>query len=192
MREIGVVINVQIQQASLKRGDKSRQIYDPAPLLRVARLRLSPQGVIGVRDAGEDIVDVHNGLHPQSKNGGDNGISVGFSSHYAAMRDRFGLHMRDGIAGENILVETSQRMMLEDLGQRLYFQRADSGELVTLAQLRAALPCEPFSRFALDQAPPVAPEIMKATLQFLSDGMRGFYGTAQSGMIRSGDRVFID
>lgn len=191
MREIGVVKSVQIQQASLKRMDEGLQLYDPAPLLQVGQLRLAPQGIYGVLQSGEEIVDVHNALHPQSKNIGDNGVSVGFTGHYAAMRERFGDHMQDGIAGENILVEASGIVSRADLGESLVIQPADGSDTITLGAMRVAAPCEPFSRFALQQTPPVAAETMKATLQFLSAGIRGFYATAQGGMVQPGDRVFV-
>jgi hypothetical protein len=190
LRQIGVVKQVQVQRASLKVGQKPLEVYDPAALRRVDGLRLSPLGVIGLL-TGEEIVDVHNALHPQSKNGGVNGISVGFTSHYAAMRQRFGPHLIDGIAGENILVEVEGPFVLEAMGGRLIFQKAATGEQVVVEIARAAAPCEPFSRFALQQGPPVAPEVMKATLQFLGGGTRGFYASAQGGVISSGDKVFV-
>jgi MOSC domain len=138
---------------------------------------------------GTEIIDVHNVSHPQSRNGGANGISVGFTAHYAAMRAHFGAHLSDGIAGENILVETASTIKLSDLGKRLVFQN-QAGTFVYLDNLLVAPPCEPFSRFALRQSPPVEAATMKATLQFLDDGTRGFYAVPLSGTIQSGDKVF--
>ncbi len=191
MREIGVVKSVQIQQASLKQGEKPQRIYDPAPLRQVDRLYLSLDGVTGVLDSGEEIVDVHNTRHPQSRNNGPNGVSVGFTSHYAAMRAQFGPHLIDGIAGENILVEVQQPFTLDALGESLVFQNPATGAQVRLESLMVAPPCEPFSRFALQQQPPVAADLMKATLQFLDGGTRGFYASAQSGHVARGDKVFV-
>ena len=191
MREIGVVKAVQIQRSSLKSGVKPQQVYAPTALLAVARLQLSPEGVLGLTDTGETIVDVHHAQHAETKNVGKNGVSVGFTSHYAAMRARFGPHLVDGSAGENILVDAEQSFALADLGGRLIFQNT-AGEEVVLEKLLVDAPCEPFSRFALQQTPPVEASLMKSTLQFLDSGMRGFYATAQRGSVQVGDKVYSD
>ena len=190
MEEIGVVKFVQIQRASLKYGEKPNKVYNPSPLLVVDSLRLSPQGLVGVTADGGQIVDVHNTTHPDTKNWDGNGVSVGFTSHYTAMRAKFGAHLVDGISGENILIEASHPFALADLGKRLAFQNPATGELTYLHNLMVAAPCEPFSRFVLRQSPPVEPDVMKSTLQFLDSGMRGFYAAAQSGMVQAGDKVF--
>lgn len=189
MRQLGTVIQVQIQRSSLKAGDNDHRYYDPTPLLVVESLRLSPHGVVGVTSDGAEWVDVHNALHPDTKNVGKNGISVSFSTHYDAMRSQFGPHLTNGIAGENVLVETSSRMELPGLGQRLAFQNT-SGGWIYLNKPTVAAPCEPFSRFALRQNPPVPAQVMKSTLQFLGDGMRGFYAFPLEGVIQAGDTLF--
>jgi hypothetical protein len=189
MREIGIVKQVQVQCSSLKRVTNETQIYDPAPLLVVNGLLVSSKGVIGLKSDGEKIVDVHNADHPQSKKREENGVSVGFTSHYSEMRAKYGSHLIDGIAGENILVESDKIVRLADLGKQLLFQNSVTGVLVSLAQLCVDAPCEPFSRFALQQSPPVPVATMKATLQFLHNGIRGFYATASDGVIQAGDKV---
>jgi hypothetical protein len=124
---------------------------------------------------------------------GVNGISIGFTSHYREMRERCGPHLSDGIAGENILVESDRSFALADLGQRLVIQTA-TGALVHLAELVVAAPCNEFSQFAANQAERLPPEALKATLQFLNDGRRGFYATLASApdgaVVRAGDLVF--
>jgi hypothetical protein len=93
---IGKIVRLQVQRPSLKVGEPSRRRYDPAPIRSVARLDLSPGGVVGWDDAGERLLAVHHGDHPLSKNRhGDNGVSIGFRSHYDAMRERFGDHVRE-------------------------------------------------------------------------------------------------
>jgi hypothetical protein len=110
------------------------------------------------------------------------------------MRERFGPHLADGIAGENILVETERTFLLADLGARLAIQTV-GGALLYLAELVVAAPCVEFSQFASDQAERLPPEALKATLQFLHDGRRGFYassaGEPDGAIVRAGDRVFI-
>src|SRR5690606_21721652 len=92
MREIGIVKLVQIQQSSLKAGEKPQQYYDPTPLMMVDALEIAPEGVVGLTVDGGRVMDVHNQRHPESKNVGKNGVSVGFTSHYAFIQERFGAH----------------------------------------------------------------------------------------------------
>ena len=74
MRLIGTIVRLQVQESSLKVGDKPRR-YDPAPIRSVPALRVSPAGVVGLAESGESILDVHHHDHPASKNrGGENGI----------------------------------------------------------------------------------------------------------------------
>src|SRR5437868_14763745 len=102
MREIGLIKHVQLQRSSLKQGQRPQCYYDPAPLLVVERLRLAAGGVSAVSVNGEPIIDVHHAGHPETKNRlGTNSISIGFTSHYRAMRDRYGAHLADGCAVEN-------------------------------------------------------------------------------------------
>src|SRR5258708_756899 len=109
MGEIGLIKHVQLQCSSLKQGQRPQRYYDPSPLRLVERLRLAPAGVSAVSADGIPIIDIHHADHPESKNSlGKNGISLGFTSHYRAMRDRYGAHLTDGCAGENILVESDQ------------------------------------------------------------------------------------
>ena len=104
MRTIGTVTRLQIQRSTLKTGDKPNRVYDPTPLLSVPILRVSPDGVLGGGSGGAWIVDVHHQAHPHTKNeDGLHGVSLGFTSHYAAMRERFGERLTVGCAGENII-----------------------------------------------------------------------------------------
>jgi len=196
LHEIGRIKQVQVQRASLKAGERPYRYYDPTPLLVVDGLLLSPGGVIGLSANGEQVIDVHNTGHPASKNQrGLNGISIGFTSHYQAMRERYGLHLADGIAGENILVESDRDFALADLGERLAIRTA-GGALVYLADLLVAAPCVEFSQFAASQGEKLPPEALKDALQFLHDGRRGFYarpaGELEGATVRAGDAVFAD
>ena len=196
LHEIGQIKQVQVQRASLKAGERPYRYYDPAPLLVVDGLLLSPGGVVGLSAGGEQVIDVHHADHPTSKNvRGVNGISIGFTSHYQAMRERYGPHLTDGIAGENILVGTDRTLLLADLGARLAIQTA-AGALLYLAELLVAAPCVEFSQFAARQGEQLPPEALKETLQFLHDGRRGFYATLTGepdrAIVRAGDRVFVE
>src|SRR5689334_12296823 len=105
MQEIGKITRVQVQKMPLKDGEGATRMYQPVQkLLEVARLVLTQDGIIGIDASGQEYIDAHNARHPQTRNTGSNGISLGFSHNYAAMRERFGDHLQEGIAGENILV----------------------------------------------------------------------------------------
>jgi MOSC domain-containing protein len=191
MRDLGRIVRLQIQRASLKTGEKPNRVYDPAPILAVGRLAIGPDGALGDAGAGSWLVDVHHRAHPRTKNeDGEHGISLGFTSHYGRMRDRFGDRIVPGCAGENILVETGARITLDDLAGGVALVAAEGGEVVRLSVLQVAHPCRPFSGWALGGR--VETEMLKETLQFLDDGMRGFYCAGLgSGVVSIGDRVVL-
>ncbi len=170
MQKIGRILLVQVQPESIKVGKPER--YDSTRLLVVERLLLSEPGVVGVTDDGEYVLDVHNATHPRTKSRGDNGFSLGFTSYYNSMRSRFGEHVVDACAGENILVETDRMYTLAELQSGLAIQQQASGDCILLTNIEAVVPCLPFSIYAANR--PLAPDEVKATLQFLMHGRRGF------------------
>jgi hypothetical protein len=194
MKEIGRIKHVQVQRFCLKIGQKPHRYYDPGALLIVSSLLLFPRGTIGVSIDGEHIMDVHHADHPTSRNQGLNGISIGFTSHYQAMRARFGQHLVDGVAGENILVETDDAQTLADLEPGVAIQSGATGQMIRLNELLVAAPCIEFSRFAINDGMSPPNERMKETLQFLDNGRRGFYVTLAESQepvsIQAGDGVF--
>jgi MOSC domain-containing protein len=191
MRTIGTIARLQIQRSSLKRGEKPNRVYDPTPLLPVQRLTVTPDGVLGAGREGDWIVDVHHRAHPETKNeDGLHGVSVGFTSHYAAMRDRFGDHMVVGCAGENVIVTADQTFTYEDLAGGVAIVTADGTERVRLKVLQVAHPCRPFTGWALGGR--VESEVMKENLQFLDGGTRGFYCLGEgAGTIAMGDLLVL-
>src|SRR3989454_12155688 len=129
MREIGAVVRLQIQRSSLKTGEKPQRVYGPSPVVSVRRLAVGGDGVLGEGEDRSWLVDVHHRAHPQTKNpDGMHGVSVGFTSHYDAMRQRFSDRITLGCAGENIIVETSRRFTLEDLAAGLVCVGAGGAE----------------------------------------------------------------
>lgn len=191
MHIIGTLTRLQIQRCSLKVGQKPNHRYDPSPIQAVERLWLSPDGVLGLGPDGSWLVDVHHRAHPHTKNeDGLHGVSLGFTAHYATMRERFGDRITPGCAGENLLAETDRRFSYEDLQCGLAVVDGDDRELVRLKVLQVAHPCRPFTGWAVGEV--VEPEVLKSNLQFLDDGMRGFYCTAQgTGVISVGDRIML-
>ena len=191
MREIGRVKRLQIQRSSLKMGERPTMRYDPSPLLVADRLWLNSRGVFGLV-SGSYIIDVHHADHPASHHAGVNPISIGFTRHYREMRARFGDHLFDGCAGENILIESDQPISLEAIGRGIAVHQSD-GQIIYLADILVAAPCVEFSQYAARTPNLLSPHQMKETLQFLDNGMRGFYATVdgQPAPIQAGDRVFL-
>ena len=195
MQLIGSVVRLQVQLRSLKAGERPRRWYDPEPIRAVPRLGIDASGVTGWDAEGTRLDDVHNLSYPGGRNRGNNHVSLGFTSHYGSMRRRFGTHLRDGIAGENILVATGLAGGLSfpdaDLTGALAIETASG--LIHLTDLSVAEPCAEFSRFALrlegfdgEEAPAV-----KEALQFLRRGMRGYYAArATEGTVELGDLIY--
>ena len=197
MHEIGRIKLLQVQQSGLKVKQQPYGYYDPTPLLTVKSLLLYPDGVIGVTPDGRRVIDVHHVEHPASRNhSGVNGVSVGFTSHYEAMRSKFGDHLVDGCAGENILVEADDIITLADLGKRLAIQTQKTDGLIYLTCLKVAAPCVEFSLFAASHGMALPAPQLKETLQFLDGGKRGFYATvagqSDEMLVQAGDRVLVD
>ena len=189
MHDLGRIVRLQIQRSSLKTGEKPTRVYDTAPLLAVDRLALGPDGALGEGPGGSWLVDVHHRAHPHTKNDdGVHGLSLGFTSHYALMRDRFGERITLGCAGENIIVETERRIAFEDLERGVALLTGDGQEIARLEVLQVAEPCRPFSGWALGGV--VEAQVLKETLQFLEGGTRGYYCTGVgSGIVSVGDKV---
>jgi hypothetical protein len=193
LRFIGTVVRLQIQESSLKVGSKPRR-YDPAPIRSVPALSLSPSGVVGLAEHGETIVDVHHGDHPASKNrGGENGISLGFTPHYLVMRQRFGPHLHDGVAGENMLIAVDRQFLKDDLTAGVVVEATD-GRRLELRPVIVAAPCVEFARFALNFPDDAGPDAtVTEALRALDAGLRGFYATyaGEPAVIEIGARVLL-
>lgn len=193
---IGTIVRLQVQRSSLKLGERPRRWFDPAPLLEVPALELSGDGVVGLLPDGGRVVDVHHREHPQSRHGSGNGISVGFTSHYAQMRDRLGERIVEGVAGENVLVRTDRAFRQGELSPALAIEGADG--IARLEAARVIEPCVEFSRYALghsglpDHDVTQPDPAVTATLQFLRFGTRGYCATYASGptIVRIGDRLY--
>src|SRR5256885_949036 len=129
--------------------------------------------------------------HPETKNeDGVHGVSLGFTSHYALMRERFGECITLGCAGENIIVETTGRIAVEDLDVSVALLAPDGRELVRLDVLQVAHPCRPFTGWALGGT--VEADVLKEQLQFLDGGTRGYYCRGVgSGIVALGNLVVL-
>ncbi|MGH7537317.1 MAG: MOSC domain-containing protein [Gemmatimonadales bacterium] len=186
MRPLGPIVRLQIQRASLKTGDRPNRAYDPAPLCAVPRLAVGPDGALGAGPDQAWLVDVHHRAHPATKNAdGLHGVSVGCTAHYRAMRERFGARLTLGCAGENLIADAGP-WRPADVAGGLAIVAPDGRERVRLRVLEVAHPCRTFTGWALGGV--VESGVLKEHLQFLDDGMRGFYCHAEgTGIVEVGD-----
>jgi hypothetical protein len=199
-REIGQIVRLQIQRQSLKQplttepgGQHSpERYYEPRHILNSDQLWIT-DSVVSVAHDEDFVLDVHAAAHPYSRNRGNgNMLSIGFTTHYDKIRERFGDHLVDGIAGENILVEAQQTFSVDDFQQGLSIANSD-GDLIAFSEVTVAAPCVEFSRFCLDDRY-AEPLPTSAALRFLDNGTRGFYAYIAAGlpaMIRIGDRLLL-
>ncbi|MCL4252329.1 MAG: hypothetical protein KJ043_00950, partial [Anaerolineae bacterium] len=180
-----------------KIGEKPNQYYKPDPLLVVDSVRLTPNGVIGLTADGGELLDAHHANHPNTRNVENrNGISIAFTFFYQQMQNRFGETATLGIAGENIIIDDGGNLNVEDIAQgaTLIIENVTTGAKNSFTIGRGIPPCRPFTRY-LTQNPTLDGDELENHLQFLSDGMRGFYvfleDNAQQPVIQAGDKVYI-
>jgi len=198
MREIGTIKQVQIQTGKLKIGTRPESHYDPKHILVVERLLLTLEGAIGVTKDAEKIVDCHNARHPETRNNGTNPITIGFTTHYATMREQYGAHLTDGIAGENIIITAEHSFVWDDLVKGIAFKNAD-GTLHQFRMLKVAEPCYEFSHFAAGKNASKGDALsglqLKEALQSLSFGRRGFHisplNDREAVSVSAGDTVYV-
>jgi hypothetical protein len=193
--ELGRVKLVQVQPNGLIIETPSGYYYDASRRVEVDRLIISPKGIEATTPEGTHVLDIHHMDHPEKAYDNDDLVSIGFTSHYAAMRKRFGEHMIDGVAGENIIIEFDDEVWVETLGDQIAFENSVTGQQTLLDVVSFAAPCDEFSHFAAqsqDERLPAA--VLKSTLQFLNNGRRGFLLVLSEGQetaeIKPGDRVF--
>jgi hypothetical protein len=195
-QELGTVKLVQVQPNGLIVKTPSGYTYDASRLVRVARLRITQLGIEATTPNGEYVLDIHHIKHPKKAYDNNDLVSIGFTAHYQAMRDRFGEHMVDGIAGENIIIDYEHEVWPEDLGEQLIIEEGETGRKVQYDVVQFAPPCEEFSHFAADsQDRRLPPAKLKSTLQFLGNGRRGYLlvlsPSQEAASVQPGDRVFI-
>ena len=196
MERIGAIELLQIQERSLKRVTAGGvEEYDPSGIVNMSQIRLTTYGIVGLLDfPREDMffLDAHHLRHPQSRFRGDNRISLGFSSHYAELRAAFGGRVRDGQAGENIVVACKRRWTPAELGTRLLIRSEADNKTIALVNVKPIPPCEPFARYARGGIA-ATPAETKADLQRLGGGLRGYYMEIESdaeAVLRLGDVVY--
>ncbi len=193
-RELGIVKLVQLQPSGLIIETPSGYFYDASRRVEVDHLLINSKGIEATTPDGEHVLDIHHLDHPDKAYDDDDLVCIGFTSHYEAMRARFGEHMVDGIAGENIIIEYGEEVWLEDLGQQIAIENRETGNRTLLDVVCFAPPCDEFSHFvAQSQQERLPAAELKATLRFLNDGRRGFLLVLSEGQeaatVQPGDRV---
>lgn len=167
---LGPIRHLQIQREPLRIGVRPDRVYGTGPLASVPALVLSPEGVIAKIDAGW-MVDLHHTAHPANAQPNlDRLLSVGFTSHYAAMADHFG-SANLGDAGENLIVETDAVISEDLIAGGLLIERP--GGNIELHLPAVAEPCVPFTRFRLGD-PEADLDLVEPNREFLRGGMRGY------------------
>jgi hypothetical protein len=195
MRELGRVKLTQLQPSGLIIETSSGYFYDASRRVIVDRLKITPLGIEAMTPEGEQVLDIHHINHPDKAYDDDDLVCIGFTSHYDAMRDRFGDHMVDGIAGENIIIDFEEEVWPDDLGSHIGIENAETGQLVIFDMVSFAAPCQEFSHFAAQsQDKNLPPDTLKPILQFLGNGRRGFLlvlnDIHDEVSVQPGDRVF--
>ena len=188
------VIRLQVQTDRIKPGRAPWRTYRPEVLREVETLIATEDGVIGVDEAGTEHVDVHNRTHPHTRDRkGLAGISIMTTGDYAALRDRYGPHLVDGIAGESILLEHEPGLARRDLPATVTLRCADGVQL-PLTGVHVAEPCVEFTRFCLrlPASDRVGDDVRQGLLD-LGRGARGYKMVAgRSGIrIRRGDSLLL-
>lgn len=195
-RELGIVKLVQLQPSGLIIDTPSGYFYDASRRVKVDHLLITSKGIEATTPDGEHVLDIHHINHPDKAYDDDDLVCIGFTSHYNAMRARFGDHMVDGIAGENIIIDFEEEVWPEDLGQQIGIENADTGQLALLDMVSFAAPCQEFSHFAAQSQHKKLPaDKLKSILHFLSNGRRGFLlvlnDIHDEVSVQPGDRVFV-
>jgi hypothetical protein len=196
LRKLGLVKLTQLQPSGLIIETPSGYYYDASRRVVVDCLQITPLGVEAITPEGEHVLDIHHINHPDKAYDDDDLVCIGFTSHYNTMRARFGDHMVDGIAGENIIIDFEEEVWPEDLGQQIGIENADTGQLALFDMVSFAAPCQEFSLFAAQSQHKELPVgELKSILQFLGNGRRGFLlvlnDIHDEVSVQPGDRVFV-
>jgi acetolactate synthase regulatory subunit len=186
------IVRLQVQRGPVKVGKAPMRSYQPSAIVPVDRIVAGPRGVRGLTADGEEILDVHHQDHAQSRDPkGRAGILFMGTGDYVALRERYGDHVVDGIAGETVLLDAAGGLAPLRLPSVVTVTTVDGP--LQLRDVREADPCVEFSRFCLRQE--LAPTVDDAVRQALVDldhGARGYRAIAAgAATVRVGDMVTI-
>jgi hypothetical protein len=189
------IVRLQIQTRPLKPGRAPYREYRPEALQPVDRLVVSPRGNHGEwqdADGDHSAMDVHHQDHRQSRDrAGKGGISVMGTGDYRQLRERYGTHLVDGVAGESVLVDAPAGLAEGNFPSDFSI-RTVSGEIAFRIG-RVADPCVEFSRFCLGEVPsPAVSDAVRKALIELDDGHRGYRAAAVgTGVVSREDALIL-
>ncbi len=144
--------------------------YDLRALVTADRLRLTPDGVLGLSDDAW-IVDRHHRHHPDARHWHTSEtLSFGFTSHYDHMWSVF-RKTPLGRAGENVVVETEEMLTIDDMAGGLMIE-TEQGP-IEFSPPEILEPCVEFTRFMTDRNDADAREL-KPWREKLRNGVRGY------------------
>ena len=134
--ELGRVKLVQVQPSGLIIETPTGYFYDVSRRVEVEKLTITSLGIEATTADGEHVLDIHHINHPDKAYEDDDLVCIGFTSHYQAMRERFGEHLVDGAAGENIIIEFDQEVWMDDLGGQIAIENAETEKKDTAGCLK--------------------------------------------------------
>lgn len=201
------IVRLQVQTDRIKPGRAPWRTYRPEVLREVDALIATADGVIGVDGDGTEHIDVHHRAHPHTRDRkGLAGISIMTTGDYAALRQRYGAHLTDGIAGESVLLDYAPGLAgrpvppaLSLVGATPTGGAAEGGVIdpapgrLALTDVHIAKPCIPFAQFCLRREDFDVDDEITATLADLDGGARGYKMVASgAAVIRPGDALIVE
>ncbi|MDH3472038.1 MAG: hypothetical protein OEM94_12050 [Acidimicrobiia bacterium] len=185
LEPIGPVVRIQVQRRKIKIKGEG---YHPEWIANVDRAALVGGGMLGW-DGDSWVMDVHHPLYPGGKGRANRAVSVGFTSHYQAMEERFGA-LADGIAGENLIVQTSRSYTPDDVAAGLVVRTAEGD--IDLVEPAVARPCPEFTSHLLGLGTVADKEAIADDIAFVDEGIRGYVAAVGSGpmYLSIGDEVY--
>lgn len=164
--EVGQIVKLQVHRRRQRHGTE----YRLDSLAEVSAMRLTADGPIGF-DGVSWVVDSHHRHHPEgATHGPGRALSIGFTSHYQNIWNRF-TPIPLGAGGENLIVSSDEVVSQAELdgGIRIGTPLAS----VRISDAKAAEPCVPFTRLVTGRAEASARELA-GDRERLRHGIRGF------------------
>ena len=119
---LGTVKLVQVQPDGMRISTPEGKIFDPTRRIEVEKIEITAEGISAETPGGGQILDIHHTAHPKTHFRAGNSVSIGFTAHYHAMRSRYGAHIVEGSAGENVIIDFPDEIWFDDLGKQLLFE----------------------------------------------------------------------
>jgi hypothetical protein len=166
MHEIGKIVAIQIQTQ-----------VDAESLISVPKAFLAPNGVTGVQENGEEIQDIRHSEHPETiATNESKPLHMTFTNRYAEIREQFGEHVTDGMAGEHIIVQVNYPFDKHGMGNSLVLHNQQNGKMVRLVETQKLEATLELANFIKKDTIPEA--MSEAAVEFLAE-KRGYSAQPQ-------------